>query len=232
MTTAEHVYAEFVEARSFACKRCGYTSTNRRVVEQHLRLNHADLFEGAVPTPTPIPSPASRERGADGASNDRVAVAPAEPQGSNGAEPAYTTREANSPPGVGEGAVILYTDAGTWDNGTARQRSVFAVWDSRRRGIVVHEDLPGTTNNEAEYAGIIAALELARNERLAGVRIRSDSQLCVNQITGAWQIKEERLRPLRDRAVRLLAELRGTVEWVPRGQNHAGIFLEKKYKRS
>ena len=126
---------------------------------------------------------------------------------------------------------MFYTDAGTWDNGTSRQRSVLAVWDSRAQGIVIHEELPDTTNNEAEYAAIIAALELARHDRLTGIRIRSDSQLCVRQINGQYQVKEERLRPLRDRAARLLKEVRGTIDWVPRGQNYAGIFLEKKYKR-
>lgn len=132
--------------------------------------------------------------------------------------------------GEGTGAVF-YTDAGTWQNGTARQRSVLVVWDGRTRSIVVEEDLPGTTNNEAEYAAIIAALELARAERLDGVLIRSDSQLCVRQITGEWQIKEERLRPLCARAARLLADLGGRIEWVPRERNPAGIYLEKKYKR-
>ena len=129
------------------------------------------------------------------------------------------------------GEVLFYTDAGTWENGTSRQRSVLAVWDSRRDGIVVHEELPGTTNNEAEYAAIIAALELARHDRLSGIQIRSDSQLCVKQIRGEYQVKEERLRPLRDRAARLLKEVSGSIDWVPRGRNHAGIFLEKKYKR-
>jgi ribonuclease HI len=108
---------------------------------------------------------------------------------------------------------------------------VLAVWDGRSGAIAVHEELPGTTNNEAEYAAIIAALELARDERLRGVLIRSDSQLCVNQIKGAWQIKEQRLRPLRERAARLLGEIGGRIEWVPRERNHAGIFLEKTYKK-
>jgi ribonuclease HI len=126
---------------------------------------------------------------------------------------------------------MLYTDAGTWDNGTKRQRSVLAVWDSRTQAVVVDEDLPGTTNNEAEYAAIIAALELARGDRLRGVLIRSDSQLCVNQINGTWQIKEERLRPLRERAARLLKGIGGRIEWVPRERNYAGIYLEKRPKR-
>ncbi|MBI2761326.1 MAG: reverse transcriptase-like protein [Chloroflexi bacterium] len=126
---------------------------------------------------------------------------------------------------------MLYTDAGTWDNGTKRQRSVLAVWDSRTQAVVLDEDLPGTTNNEAEYAAIIAALELARGDRLRGILIRSDSQLCVNQINGTWQIKEERLRPLRERAARLLREIGGRIEWVPRERNYAGIYLEKRPKK-
>ncbi|MER3420801.1 MAG: hypothetical protein C4290_09895 [Chloroflexota bacterium] len=86
-------------------------------------------------------------------------------------------------------------------------------------------------NNEAEYAAIIAALELARVQGVRGVLIRSDSQLCVNQITGRWQVREPRLRPLRERAAKLLRAVQGRIEWVPRGQNQAGIYLEKKYKR-
>ncbi len=141
------------------------------------------------------------------------APAGAAPQGSAGGTP-----------------VVLYTDAGTWHNGTGRQHSVFAVWDGRTRAIVIEEELPGSTNNEAEYAAIIAALELARAQGLTGVIIRSDSQLCVNQINGRWQVREARLRPLRERAAKLLREVQGRIEWVPRGQNYAGIYLEKKYK--
>jgi ribonuclease HI len=125
------------------------------------------------------------------------------------------------PGAAGDAPVVLYTDAGTWHNGTGRQHSVFAVWDGRTRSIVIEENLPGTTNNEAEYAAIIAALELARAQGLTGVIIRSDSQLCVNQINGQWQVRE----------ARLLREVQGRIEWVPRGQNQAGIYLEKKYKR-
>ncbi len=192
--SAEAVYAENIEPRSFACKRCGYTSTYRRAVEQHLRLEHPDLFT-AAPAPTTAPT--------------------------------ATETVPSSSPAAGRD-VIFYTDAGTWENGTARQRSELAVWDSRIQAIVINEELPGTTNNEAEYAAIIAALELARHDGLNGLLLRSDSQLCVNQIKGQWQVKEDRLRPLRDRAARLLAGLGGRIEWVPRERNHAGIYLEKK----
>lgn len=210
------VYQDWVEPRSFGCKKCSYVSTNRRVVEQHLRQMHADLFDGTavtgatggVPDQSPGASPAPAAAGLPSIIPASVGQLPA-----------------------GSGPVTFYTDAGTWENGTKRQRSVLAVWDGRTRSIVVHENLAGTTSNEAEYAAIIAALELARDQGLSGVQIRADSQLCVNQINGRWQVKEERLRAPRDRAARLLKALAGSIEWVPRERNHAGIFLEKEYKR-
>lgn len=212
MTDVERVYAEWVLARSFACKKCGYGSTNRHVIEQHLRQSHPELF-----APPPSLSQHGTQNAERGARNGTEAGADA------ASSPLLASRSREE--------IIFYTDAGTWHNGTARQRSVLAVWDGRTRSVVIEEELPGTTNNEAEYAAIIAALELARNERLSGVRIRSDSQLCVRQIKGEWQLKEERLRPLRDRAARLLAELHGSIEWVPREHNQAGIYLERKYKK-
>ena len=61
---------------------------------------------------------------------------------------------------------------------------------------------------------------------LRPVEIRSDSQLCVNQIRGAWKVKEARLQPLVAGARASLAELGGTISWVPREQNPAGHFIE------
>jgi ribonuclease HI len=201
---AQEVYRAYVVPQSFGCRLCGYASTSQRVVERHLRVSHPHLFDGPSADP------------------------PAPPAGPTPPAPATTRTESTA---AGGAPVVLYTDAGTWHNGTGRQHSVFAVWDGRTRSIVIEEELPGSTNNEAEYAAIIAALELSRAQGLTGVLIRSDSQLCVNQITGLWQVKEPRLRPLRERAAKLLREVQGRIEWVPRGQNQAGIYLEKKYKR-
>lgn len=237
--TAEQVYQTYIEARSFACKACGYESTNRKVMEQHLRSNHRDLFD--VPPPLPgitVAAGAGLSAAAPAASPapEMVATSPlsaaqaGKADRAGNVQPAPTVRGA-APPSATTGPVVLYTDAGTWHNGTPRQRSVLCVWDTRINAVAVHEELPGTTNNEAEYAAIIAALELARGDRLRAVQIRSDSQLCVQQIKGLWQVKEERLRPLRDRAARLLKELGGHIEWVPRERNQAGIYLENRYKK-
>jgi ribonuclease HI len=54
------------------------------------------------------------------------------------------------------------------------------------------------TNNEAEYDTLIAALEAialrANDPRQIHLDIRGDSQLVIKQITGAWKIKEPRMK--------------------------------------
>lgn len=53
-----------------------------------------------------------------------------------------------------------------------------------------------TTNNVAEYAGLIEALEVATREGAAEVEIVSDSLLLVNQMLGTYRVKHPNLIPL------------------------------------
>jgi ribonuclease HI len=65
------------------------------------------------------------------------------------------------------------------------------------------------TNNEAEYEGMIAALDcLLTMEAKGRVKIFSDSQLIVNQILGLWRVKEPSLHPYWERATALYDALR------------------------
>jgi ADP-ribose pyrophosphatase YjhB (NUDIX family)/ribonuclease HI len=121
---------------------------------------------------------------------------------------------------------VLYTDGGSIGNGRLDQRARMAVFDAELGRIVVDADLGALTNNEAEYRAIDAALDYAAAERAGPVEIRSDSQLCVNQVRGEWKVKEPRLQPWVERVRRKLRDNRGRITWVPRGQNMAGRFLE------
>jgi ribonuclease HI len=78
------------------------------------------------------------------------------------------------------------------------------------------------TNNEAEYHTLLAALRALR-QRVSGrighvvVVVRGDSQLVINQVSGEWQVKEPRLRPLCDEARQLLAKFkRHKLAWQSR----------------
>jgi ribonuclease HI len=77
-----------------------------------------------------------------------------------------------------------------------------------------------TTNNVAEYRGLLAALEWARDHGHQRVHIKSDSLLLVQQIKGAYKVKHPGLQPLHARALLLMMEVGGvTIEHVRREHN-------------
>jgi ribonuclease HI len=65
-----------------------------------------------------------------------------------------------------------------------------------------------TTNNVAEYAGLIEALLTAKQEGASEVDVVSDSLLLVNQMLGKYRVKHPNLIPLYNKAVRLTREFR------------------------
>jgi ribonuclease HI len=76
------------------------------------------------------------------------------------------------------------------------------------------------TNNVAEYYALIAALDYAASKGIHKLRVRSDSQLIVNQMKGLYKVKHAVLRPLHERAKKQAAALGGfTIQYVPREQN-------------
>ncbi|MFD3926382.1 bifunctional RNase H/acid phosphatase [Streptomyces sp. NPDC058614] len=76
------------------------------------------------------------------------------------------------------------------------------------------------TNNVAEYRGLIAGLKAARDlDPSAPVRVRMDSKLVVEQMSGRWKIKHPDMKPLAAEASRILPPSQVTYEWIPREQN-------------
>jgi ribonuclease HI len=62
-----------------------------------------------------------------------------------------------------------------------------------------------TTNNVAEYYGLIAALDYAQAHGIRALQIESDSELLVKQMRGQYKVKSEDLRPLFERAKKMSA---------------------------
>ncbi|MFF8945790.1 bifunctional RNase H/acid phosphatase [Streptomyces sp. NPDC014864] len=84
----------------------------------------------------------------------------------------------------------------------------------------VSEYLGTTTNNVAEYRGLLAGLRAARElDPAARVHVRMDSRLVVEQMSGRWKIKHPGLRRLATEAARVFPPERVTYEWIPRDQN-------------
>ena len=77
-----------------------------------------------------------------------------------------------------------------------------------------------TTNNQAEYRAIIAALEEAVRFGVTSVEIRSDSELAVKQINGRYRVKNQALKPLYQRVRELQSSFRAfAIVAIPRHQN-------------
>lgn len=76
------------------------------------------------------------------------------------------------------------------------------------------------TNNVAEYKGLVAGLRAAHAlDPQACVRVRMDSKLVVEQMSGRWQIKHPDMKPLAAEARSVFPADRVTYEWIPRAQN-------------
>jgi len=65
-----------------------------------------------------------------------------------------------------------------------------------------------TTNNVAEYSGLLEALETAKAEGATEVEIISDSELLVKQMLGQYRVKHPNLIPLFVRARNLARQFK------------------------
>lgn len=117
--------------------------------------------------------------------------------------------------------LVLEADGGSRGNpGPAAYGTVLRDADT---GEVLAEDartLGTTTNNVAEYRGLIAGLLLVRAvDPEAAVEVRMDSRLVVEQMAGRWRIRNADLQPLAAEARGLFPEGQLRWTWVPREDN-------------
>jgi len=117
--------------------------------------------------------------------------------------------------------VIVEADGGSRGNpGPAGYGAVVLDADSRAVLAERFASIGVDTNNVAEYNGLIAGLEAARELGASSVAVRMDSKLVIEQMSGRWQVKHPSMRPLAKRASALLAEFDDvSLEWIPRAQN-------------
>lgn len=77
------------------------------------------------------------------------------------------------------------------------------------KGAVVNElsrYLGRTTNNVAEYEGLLMGLAALLQRGAKKIVVQSDSQLLVRQLNGEYRVKDEKLKVLFERAMRLLRQ--------------------------
>ena len=119
--------------------------------------------------------------------------------------------------------VVIYCDGGS--RGNPGPSAIGAVvldpsTDPPRRLAVVSARIGITTNNVAEYRALIAGLEAAAPFGARRARVRADSKLVVEQVKGAWKVRQPHLRPLFEEARKLLSGYDEVdVAHVPRAEN-------------
>ena len=83
-----------------------------------------------------------------------------------------------------------------------------------------------TTNNVAEYSGLVAALVAAHEiDPNAQIEVRMDSKLVVEQMSGNWKIRHENMKGLVEKARNAFAQSQVKYVWVPREDNLAADTL-------
>ncbi len=93
----------------------------------------------------------------------------------------------------------------------------------------IGETIGRTTNNVAEYRALLRGLEEAAALGARTVRICSDSELVVKQLSGQYQVRSPQLAPLHRQAVSRMRQFdEVSVVYVPREQNRGADALANR----
>ena len=127
-------------------------------------------------------------------------------------------------------ALIIEADGGSRGNPGPSGSGAIVV--DAATGLVIREisEFIGiATNNVAEYRALKAALEeVHRINPLAKVRVRMDSKLVIEQMSGNWKIKHPDMRALAIEVQQLTVGLNISYEWIPREENSRADALANK----
>ena len=115
---------------------------------------------------------------------------------------------------------VIYSDGGSRGN-PGRSACGVLIFDGDGNELLRRAKLLGkATNNQAEYEGVIYALELAGQLGAKKLEIRMDSELVVRQLEGSYKVKNEGLKRRYARACELVAEFQSVaLTHIPRAEN-------------
>ena len=116
--------------------------------------------------------------------------------------------------------VTIFTD-GTSKNNPGPSAIGAVIKDQQGQTIArISQGIGHSTNNQAEYKAVIAALEEAIRLGARQVNLNSDSELVVRQLKGKYRVKKAALKPLYQQVKQLQSRLESfTINHIPREQN-------------
>jgi len=117
--------------------------------------------------------------------------------------------------------VVVHVDGGA--RGNPGPAAAAAVISDASSGAVLDEAsafLGETTNNVAEYRGLLLGLERARALGATRVAVVNDSELVAKQVNGEYKVKHPDMKALHAQATEALAAFASwSIRSVPRAQN-------------
>ena len=127
------------------------------------------------------------------------------------------------------GYLVAHIDGGARGNPGPAGYGV-AIEDEMGRPVVELSNYLGKqTNNFAEYSGLLAALSYATKHGFKALKIYSDSELMVKQISGQYKVSNPALKELHARAIRMIEDLEAfEINHVPRERNREADWLANR----
>lgn len=126
-------------------------------------------------------------------------------------------------------AIKIYTDGASRGNPGPASIGVSFTTIKDEEVSTLSEVLGDQTNNYAEYMALVRGLEVAKENKVEKVWIRTDSQLMVRQVLGEYKVKAESIKDLHAQAIELLKTFEKVrVEHIPREQNKRADELANK----
>jgi len=127
------------------------------------------------------------------------------------------------------GYLVAYIDGGARGNPGPAGYGVVFEDETGRPVVQLSKFLGKQTNNYAEYSGLLAALTYATRYGSTALKVYSDSELMVKQITGQYKVSNATLKDLHARAMKMIDDLDAfEINHVPREKNREADCLANR----
>ena len=127
-------------------------------------------------------------------------------------------------------SMTLHTDGGARGNPGPAGAGI-SLCDAENRAPIFEACywLGELTNNQAEYAGLLRGLDAAARAGADALKIHSDSELMVRQISGVYRVRNANMIPLFEQATRMLKAFpKWSIHHVRREENRRADELANR----
>ncbi len=125
--------------------------------------------------------------------------------------------------------VFLFIDGAARGNPGPAGIGVVMLDENKNKIKEFYKYLGETTNNVAEYNGLIYGLQEALILKADEVELNLDSQLIVQQLNGEYKVKNENIKRLFEQALHILGGFRDfKVNYIDRSRNKEADKLANK----